>query len=122
MLKFKIKEKLLALDKRQPQTWLVKVCSFTRAKAYNIINLKQKSISLADLSELCCQLKCTPNDLFYWQNTPSQTLPTNHPCITQLTLPDEEPQWRNILKNMYPHEVEELKSIAEEKIKNRNKG
>lgn len=37
MLKFKIKEKLLALDKRNPQTWLIKVCSFTQAKAHNII-------------------------------------------------------------------------------------
>ncbi len=122
MLNFKIKEILLALDKRNPQIWLVKVCGFKRTKAFNIIHNKQKTINLEDFSELCYQLQCTPNDLLYWQNNPSRMVEPTHPLIAQLSPPDEEPEWRNLLKNMHPTEVIELKRIAEQKIKNRNNG
>lgn len=121
MLKFKIKEVLLTLDKRYPQAWLMKICRFSNNKAFNIINGKQKSISLADITELCYQLHCSPNDLLYWDPNPQRPLPPTHPCITQLSPPDVTPEWQNLFKNMYPDEVLELKKIAEEKIKNRRK-
>lgn len=122
MLKFKIRELLLSLDKRHPQTWLTKICNFTPSKANKLANNKQQSINLKDFSMLCHQLNCSPNDLLYWQNTTSLTLPPQHPCMVQLTPPDQEPEWRKILGSMRPDEVLELKKIAEEKIKNRNKG
>ena len=119
MLKFKINEKLLSQDKRYPQNWLIKVCKFTTAKAYNIIHQKQKSISLKDFSELCYQLQCTPNDLLYWEPEKSKPLGNQHPLNTQLTPPDKIPQWQKLFAKMLPHEIEILKKQAENIVEDR---
>lgn len=122
MLTFKINEKLLSLDKRFPQNWLIKVCKFTSAKAHNIIHQKQKSLNLKDLSELCYQLQCTPNDLLYWQEEKNRPLGAQHPLNTQLIPPNKEPHWQKLFVKMLPHEIDTLKTQAENLIKNRGKG
>ena len=48
MLKFKVKERLLASGTKNPAMWLMKTCGFSKTKAYNIANDKQKMISTAD--------------------------------------------------------------------------
>ena len=121
MLQYKIKETILALDIRFPKTWLMKVCGFPNNKSTRMANGLQKSITLADLSELCYQLNCTPNDLLYWKPDPLRPLPPTHPCNTKLTPPVEVPEWQNLFKNMYPDEVIAIKKIVEETIKNRKK-
>ena len=116
MLKFKIKEILLALDKRNPQTWLRKVCGFSRMKAFNIVHNKQTMIGLNDFSELCYQLNCTPNDLMYWHQTEKSRLEDSHPLMQQLTPPDKMPEWKHILRLLPPDDVKEIKALAEQKL------
>jgi DNA-binding Xre family transcriptional regulator len=116
MLKFKVKEVLLALDKRNPQMWLRKVCGFSKTKAANIVNNKQTMISVKDFTELCYQLKCTPNDLMYWQQKENFKLEDSHPCMQKLTPPDKMPEWKHILRLLPPEDVKELKALAEQKL------
>jgi DNA-binding Xre family transcriptional regulator len=116
MLKFKVKEVLLALDKRNPQMWLRKVCGFSKTKAANIVNNKQTMINVKDFTELCYQLKCTPNDLMYWQQTERFKLEDSHPCIQKLTPPDKMPEWNKLLSKLSPEEIKEIKAFAEQKL------
>ena len=69
MLKLKLKEILLAQGKKSPQAWLQENCKLTRMKAYKLVNHKQKSIAYDDLSRICIALECTPDALFWWDNS-----------------------------------------------------
>jgi len=106
MLKFKIKEKLYGTGKLYPQTWLIKHCGFGQRKAHNIFHSSQKAITLKDLSILCEKLDCTPNDLFYWENSGHTKLREDHPCITELRPPDKVGGLYNLIKKMTAAEVE----------------
>lgn len=107
MLKFKIKEKLYETGKANPQAWMRKHCGFGQKKAFNMYHARQKQISLEDLSILCEKLNCSPNDLFYWEQTPRLRLPDNHPCLTQLVAPDSIGGWKNLLSKMTAAEAAE---------------
>ena len=85
MLTLKLKEVLAQNGKLEPYRWLTRLCGLSKAKATNLLNLKQKSIAFKDLSKLCEALQCTPNDLFYWKETPGYPLLESHPMRTQLT-------------------------------------
>ena len=115
MLRFKVKEVLDASGKKNPATYLIKFCDMTSAKAYNIINNKQESFNLKDISKICENLNCTPNDLLYWNQTDRSRLPETHVCITELKAPDEN-NWSSILGQLSPEKIEELKEIALQKI------
>ena len=116
MIKFKIKELLLAAGKPNPGRWLTTHCDFNAGKAYKFVNGKQKSITLEDISKLCENLNCTPNDLLYWEQTKSHTLPQGHPCITQLTAPNANDDWFTIFKKLTPDKVLELHQVALDKL------
>jgi hypothetical protein len=91
----------------------MKVCGFSRGKAFNLLNNNQKAISLNDISTLCEMLFCTPNDLYYWENTASKRLSETHPCITQLSPPGNLDNWQLMLKKLTPDKISELYRQAE---------
>ena len=112
MLKFKIKEILEASGIQYPAPWLIKFCDFSEGKAYKLLNNKQTSISLNDLSKLCENLNCTPNDFVYWADNGRNRLPENHPVVTNLTSPDKTSNWFKLFKLLPPDKIVELqKSI-----------
>ena len=116
MIRLKVKEILLASGKQYPATWLVKHCGMTVPKAYKILNGKQKSLNFKDISKLCEKLNCTPNDLFYWENTGHSKVPDNHPLIEALKTPDKYSNWFDIFKRLSADKVVELHSKAGEMV------
>ena len=119
MLRFKIIPHILAKGNFKPFSYLCKVVGFSKGKAANFTTDSQKSISLTDLSQLCVSLNCTPNDLFYWQQTPNYTLPEGHILLTSLSQPLQYMHWQKALKQLPGDEVEEIYELIQEKIKNR---
>ncbi|MDP2175932.1 MAG: helix-turn-helix transcriptional regulator [Bacteroidota bacterium] len=113
MLKLKIKEVLLSQGKKNPQAWLQKHCNITKAKCYNLIHHKQKSIAFEDLSKICKELNCTPNDLFWWDTTKKTVLPVWHDCITKLSKPTKDENWTARIEGLDLAQVEELKKTME---------
>lgn len=67
-----------------PFGFLVSNIGFCCSKASKYLHGKQKLYSLEDISILCEKLHCTPNDLFYWEESKGKTLPKQHPLLTQL--------------------------------------
>lgn len=108
MLKFKIKEILLKSGIKHPLNWLMKECGFGYGKAHNLINSKQKSINLEDLTKLCFRLNCTPDGLFYWEETSKYPLGDDHPCRTQLKMPDKTGGWFKLFEKKTPEEIQKL--------------
>ena len=108
MLTFKLKEVLAQNGKLEPYRWLTRFCGFTKSKAYNLLNLNQKSIAFKDLSKLCESLQCTPNDLFYWKLSPGFPLSPSHPCLTELKPPPDIEGWRELFKHLTDAEINEL--------------
>ena len=121
MLSLKLKEVLAQQGKLQPYRWLTRLCGFSKAKAVNLINLKQKSIAFADLSTLCVNLHCTPNDLLYWDETKSRKLPPTHPIMTQLTPPPDIEGWKQLFKHMTEEQIKELYNQGLSVIKGEDK-
>lgn len=101
MLSYKISEILLASGKKYPAKWLMNYCSFGKTKAFKIANKQVQSITLRDLTKICEGLRCTPNDLMYWENTPALTLPPDHP-LAQLGAPSKKSDWYKLLNSMEP--------------------
>ena len=100
MLQFKIRQQIEATGQIKVSNFLRKVCGFSIRKTYTYSKHEQKSITLHDLSVLCEMLNCTPNELFYWEQTPSSTLPDTHPCISQLTPPPAISSYAKLLKQV----------------------
>lgn len=119
MLKYKIKERIVTQGNLKPYAYLRKFCQFGQGKAFNILSGKQKAINIDDLSTLCENLWCTPNDLFYWDNTPSSRLPLDHPCITELKPPTEFGDWPMVFKKLRPDEAQKLYHTAREIVEGR---
>lgn len=113
MLKLKLKEILLAQGKLKPQAWLQTYCGFTQAKAHNLINLKQKSIAFADLSKICAVLNCTPDELFWWDNTKRGHVDEGHPCRVKLIAPSKDANWTKRIGDLNPDRVDALKKFME---------
>lgn len=109
MLRLKIKEVLETQGKKSPQNWLIQYCNLTFAKAYNLVNNKQKSIAFEDLSKMCRELDCTPNDLFWWDNSSKMPLKEWHPCISKLVKPSQNSNWVKEIEELDPARVEILK-------------
>ena len=120
MLKLKLKEILLAQGKKSPQAWLQENCNLTKIKAHNLINHKQKSIAFEDLSRICIALECTPDALFWFDNSKKLKVMEWHPLSFKLTIPDKEANWTRRIEGLNPERVEALKnfmvSLETEKI------
>lgn len=117
MLQFKIRQAIESNGSLTPYTWLRKYCNMSTRKAHLVSTHKQASISLTDLSNLCEMLKCTPNDLLYWEQTPSSTLPGSHPCISQLTPPPAITNLNDIMKRIPKNLKEEAMTYLRSKMK-----
>ena len=111
MLKLKLKEILLAQGKKSPQAWLQENCKLTRMKAYKLVNHKQKSIAYDDLSRICIALECTPDALFWWDNSKKLKVMEWHPLTTKLVKPDKEADWTKRIEGLNPERVEVLKNL-----------
>ena len=120
MLKLKLKEILLAQGKKSPQAWLQENCKLTKTKANNLINHKQKSIAFEDLSRICIALECTPDELFWWDNSKKLKVAEWHPLSSKLSLPEKHANWTKRIEGLNPARVEALKnfmvSLETEKI------
>lgn len=108
MLVLKLKEYLTESGKQEPLKFLVKSLGIKKGKAYKLLNGKQQSINHADLSKLCLELQCTPNDLYYWQPSPSMPIRPNHPILLQLTPPLAISTWNEALKHFTAAEAQQL--------------
>ena len=112
MLKNKIKEMLESSGIQYPAQWLIKSCGFSKTKAYKFVNNQQPSMSNKDLTRICENLNCTPNDIYYWSATAKPRLPENHPLITQLTPPDKTTNWFKLFKTMSPDKIALLQKMV----------
>lgn len=74
-----------------------------------MIQNKQKLIAFDDLSKICKELNCTPNDLFWWDTKSKSVLPVWHDCITKLTKPTKDENWTVRIEGLDLAAVEELK-------------
>ncbi len=97
MLQFKVKEVMLAAGIANPYSWLVKYPKFSQRKANGLLNQTAKTITLKDISKLCMLLNCTPNDLLFWAADKRQLISAAHPCNTQLTPPNPDANWEQLL-------------------------
>ena len=97
MLQFKVKEVMLAAGIPNPYTWLIKYGKFSQPKATGLLKQSAKTITLKDISKLCMLLNCTPNDLLYWAADKRQLISETHPCNTQLTPPNPDANWEQLL-------------------------
>jgi len=113
MLKLKLKEVLLAQGTKKPQAWLQKHCNLSFAKSHNLINNKQKSIAYEDLSKICSVLECTPDELFWWDNTTKHKVTEWHPCMVKLTKPSKDADWTKRIETLDMERVEKLKKFME---------
>jgi DNA-binding Xre family transcriptional regulator len=114
MLKLKLNEVLIAHGKKYPQSWLQKTCNLTRSKTQNLLTLNQKSIAFDDLSKICKELNCTPNDLFWWDNSSKKSaLPEWHECLTKLKKPSNDSNWISRIETLDLEDIEELKKSME---------
>jgi|GEM_PF-924983 len=111
MLKLKLKQVLLAQGKKSPQAWLQENCSMTQSKAHNLVNNKQKSIAFEDLGKICRVLQCTPDELFWWENTKRTQIEEWHPCRVKLIEPDKAANWTVRIEGLNPDRVEALKQF-----------
>ena len=116
MLKYKIKEMLEASGIEYPAKWLIKYCDFSETKAYKFVNNKQISISTKNLTTLCENLNCTPNDLYYWVDSGRTRLPENHPLVTKLSPPSKTNHWFKMLKHLPPEKVMEIHKIVQDEL------
>jgi putative transcriptional regulator len=109
MLKLKLKQVLLSQGRQHPIAWLQKNCNLGFKKAYNLVNNKQKSIAFEDLSKICIVLECTPDELFWWDDTKKKRLHEWHPIKAKLITPAKDSNWASRVEGLNPDRVEALK-------------
>ena len=109
MLKLKLKHVLLSQGRQHPTAWLQKNCNMTFSKAHNLVNNKQKSIAFEDLSKICSVLECTPDELFWWDDTKKKRLHEWHPIKAKLITPAKDSNWASRVEGLNPDRVEALK-------------
>jgi putative transcriptional regulator len=110
MLRIKLKEVLIAKGIKNHRQWLIENCKMSYRKIQVLYSKKQKSIAFEDLSRLCKALECTPNDLFYWENTPKIMVGEWHPLMAKLSPPDKNHNWIDLIEALDPESVDELKN------------
>jgi DNA-binding Xre family transcriptional regulator len=117
MLRFKIIESIKLRGYTYAFSYLVKKIGMGGGKAARYCNGKQQSISLDDLSELCRQLECTPNDLLYWQHSATHPLPPQHPIHSALQPPTSGNSWATAIQKLSPAEAAEMLALLQAKAK-----
>ena len=118
MLAFKVKELMEKKGIIKPFSYLKSQLKITPSSITNLLNGKSKSINLKHISQLCKAFDCTPNDLFYWDNT-HDNLPETHHLLTDLKAPDKITNWNLILHALPKEKVDELFEIAKEELEKR---
>ena len=112
MIQFKLKTLLYSKGIIYPHAWLTRNCNFSTGKATKILRGDQKNINREDLSKICAVLECTPNDIFYWENTPRIYLEEHHPLLQELSPPPRIQDWKKLLRNISPEKAEEIYKMA----------
>lgn len=114
MLQFKIVPTILLRGHAFPFKFLVKTIGMGRGKASKFVQDSNQSITLADLSELCRHLHCTPNDLLYWQHSDTRSLPPGHPCSLELKAPAATDSWQKAIQQLSPEQAQEILAQIQE--------
>ncbi len=109
MLKLKIKEVILSRGHVYPHKWLKKHAGFGQGKAFNLLNNKQNSINMEDMTRLCLLLQCTPNDLLYWKESVRHVRDIDQPCTLLTNEPIETFDWLTMLPKLKNDEIENLR-------------
>ena len=109
MLRLKIKEAILSRGHVYPLTWLMKHAGFGQTKAFNLLNNKQNSIHIEDMTRLCLLLQCTPNDLMYWKESARQARDIDQPCTLLTSEPLDTVDWLAMLPKLKNDEIENLR-------------
>ena len=116
MLHLKLKELIEKKGQMKANKFLVKSLNISTSVAVNLLNGTQTNIQLKTISKICAALNCTPNDLFYWNNTQTP-IDDNHVLRTELTLPEKLSNWQTILNTLPQEEVEKLFEQAKQVLK-----
>ncbi len=119
MLKFQIKEVILARGILHPHRFLVKHCGIPHVSAINLLSGKQKSLNLNHLSSICANLNITPNDLIYYSTSNNGQNSQHLRIATELVQRTEYMDWEKLLKELPPNKVEELRLQAETHFKDK---
>lgn len=116
MLRFKIINRVKQQGYVYAHTYLVKNIGMGTSKASKFCRHENKSISLSDLSKLCRDLLCSPNDLFYWEQDGRSPLPIDHPCITELSMPVQYANWSKAIKMLETEDRMALYEVLSAKV------
>ncbi|MBL7772513.1 MAG: hypothetical protein JNM95_06625 [Chitinophagaceae bacterium] len=73
-----IKHKLFCSGIEFPVTWLSDILRCSKTKAHNIIYRKQKFLSEEDMTRLCLEFNCSPNELYVWDASSNYHIPKDH--------------------------------------------
>ena len=111
MLSFKIKQLIEKKGTSNAFTFLTKKCKISSHVAVKLLRNEQKSLSKKDMSSICQQLNCTPNDLFFWDNK-TANLPDDHALNAILSQPEHVTNWNIILSTLPKESVSKLYQMA----------
>lgn len=116
MIKFQLKEAILARGILYPHRYLVKHCDIPHVSATKLLNGKQASLRLKDLTLICTKLNLTPNDILFYQTSVNDAANPNLRLVQELKPIEGNSDWQRILKDLPPAEVEKLRLLANEKL------
>jgi DNA-binding Xre family transcriptional regulator len=115
MLEFKIKELMEKKGIIKPFSYLKSQLKIAPKSITQLLNGTQKSMNRTHISKICKAFDCTPNDLFYWDNTHDK-LPETHPLLTDLKTPEKISNWNSILHKLPKEKVDELFELAKQAL------
>ena len=107
MLKYNFTRLFKARFITKPVAFLMN-SGFRRQAAFNLANHHTQALTPDKIEKLCIALRCTPNDLFEWDESTSQIVDVSHPIRTlkKQTLPN----FTALTKNLT---LEQLTKLAE---------
>ncbi|HOM63916.1 MAG TPA: helix-turn-helix transcriptional regulator [Dysgonamonadaceae bacterium] len=91
-----------------PRKFLIKQLKINHVTATKLLKGNSDLIRLSYINAICTELRCTPDELFEWeQQKDEMPLPENHPLQKLAKRKEEEAFWERI-RDMSPDELREV--------------
>ena len=99
----------------QPYAFLVQN-GFSYNTAQRLTSGKVSVMNINYMEKLCILLWCTPNDLFHWQPKQNTAIPEDHPLLPLTKRPEAKMNFRNAMRRVPLHKLEELSTTLTKEI------